>query len=83
MPEMLPLISALVLVLAAEFVNGWNDAPNAIATIISTKVLSPIHALMMASVLSILRAPTGGAAVSAPMGQEIVKRPVTEVTACL
>jgi hypothetical protein len=34
---LLPLV--LVLVLAAEFTNGWNDAPNAIATVVSTRVL--------------------------------------------
>jgi len=38
-----PLVLVLLMVLAAEFVNGWNDAPNAIATVISTRVLSPFH----------------------------------------
>ena len=28
------------LILAAEFVNGWTDAPNAIATVVSTRVVS-------------------------------------------
>jgi len=31
----------LLLILAAEFVNGATDAPNAIATVVSTRVLSP------------------------------------------
>jgi PiT family inorganic phosphate transporter len=35
----------LLLILGAEFVNGWTDAPNAIATVVSTKVLSPAKAL--------------------------------------
>jgi len=51
-----PLIVVLLLVLAAEFVNGWNDAPNAIATVVSTRVLSLVYALMMASVLNVLGA---------------------------
>ncbi len=51
-----PLIVVLLLVLAAEFVNGWHDAANAIATVVSTRVLSPVYALMMASVLNVLGA---------------------------
>ena len=31
----------LLLVLAAEFVNGSTDAPNAIATVVSTRVIVP------------------------------------------
>jgi len=40
----LALFVVLFLILAAEFTNGWNDAPNAIATVISTRVLSPFTA---------------------------------------
>lgn len=61
----------LLLILAAEFVNGWTDAPNAIATVISTRVLSPYQALVMASVLNILGA-MSGTAVAATIGKGIV-----------
>lgn len=67
-----PLITVLVLVLAAEFVNGLNDAPNAIATVVSTRVLRPYHALAMASVLNVLGAVLTGTAVAATIGQGIV-----------
>ena len=43
----------LALVLAAEFVNGWTDAPNAIATVVSTRVLRPYPAVAMATALNI------------------------------
>jgi inorganic phosphate transporter, PiT family len=33
------LIIVIGLILAAEFVNGWTDSPNAIATVVSTRVL--------------------------------------------
>ena len=42
----------LALVLAAEFVNGWHDASNAIATVVSTRVLSPRVAILMATVFN-------------------------------
>src|SRR3990170_2860533 len=55
------LIPVLLLVLAAEFVNGWTDAPNAIATVVSTRVLTPSVAVVMATGLNILGAMSGTA----------------------
>ncbi len=65
------ILVVLGLVLAAEFVNGWTDAPNAIATVVSTRVLSPIRALLLASALNILGA-LSGTAVAATIGKGIV-----------
>lgn len=45
-----------LLVLGVIFVNGWTDAPNAIATAISTRVLRPRVAIAMAVVLNFLGA---------------------------
>ncbi len=67
------LIIALVLVLAAEFVNGWTDAPNAIATVVSTRVLSPSQAVIMAAVLNIVGALVTGTAVATTIGTGIVR----------
>ncbi len=67
------LVVALLLVLAAEFVNGWTDAPNAIATVVSTRVLSPSQAVIMAAVLNIVGALVTGTAVAATLGQGIVR----------
>ncbi len=55
------LIVVLLLVLAAEFVNGWTDAPNSIATVVSTRVLSPRAAILMATVLNALGVMSGTA----------------------
>lgn len=76
MPEMallLPLLPVLFLVLAAEFVNGWTDSPNAIATVVSTRVLSPGQAVVMAAVLNIVGALVTGTAVATTIGTGIVK----------
>jgi len=62
----------LLLVLGAEFVNGWTDAPNAIATVVSTRVLTPAKAVVMASVLNMLGA-MSGTAVAATIGKGIVE----------
>jgi PiT family inorganic phosphate transporter len=66
------LVVTLLLVLAAEFVNGWTDAPNAIATVVSTRVLKPSQAVVMAAVLNIVGAIVTGTAVAATIGQGIV-----------
>jgi PiT family inorganic phosphate transporter len=76
----LTLVTVVVLglVLAAEFVNGWTDAPNAIATVVSTRVLSPPKALIMAVVLNTLGT-MSGTAVAATIGQDIVRPDVITV----
>ncbi len=73
------LIIVLALVLAAEFVNGWTDAPNAIATVVSTRVLKPQTAVVMASILNILGA-MSGTAVAATIGKGIVKPEIINLT---
>lgn len=81
MPLAIPagLIPVLLLVLAAEFVNGWTDAPNAIATVVSTRVLSPGRAVIMATGLNIAGVTLGGTAVAATIGTGIVRPEVIDV----
>jgi len=67
-----PLIFVLVSVLAAEFVNGWTDAPNAIATVVSTRVLAPRTAVLMATVGNVVGA-MSGTAVASTIGRGIIK----------
>lgn len=62
-----PLLAVLLLVLGAEFVNGWTDAPNAIATVVGTRSLSPRWALLMASVFNLVGV-FSGTAVAATIG---------------
>ncbi|CAM3166497.1 inorganic phosphate transporter [Lactiplantibacillus plajomi] len=50
------LIITIVLVMGVIFVNGWTDAPNAIATAVSTRVLRPNVAIGMAVVMNFLGA---------------------------
>jgi len=50
------LVIVVALLLGVIFVNGWTDAPNAIATAVSTRVMSPSTAVKMAVVLNFLGA---------------------------
>ena len=42
-----------------EFANGWTDAPNSIATVVSTRVMRPMAAVGMAAVLNLVGALAG------------------------
>lgn len=48
------LAITVALTLGVVLVNGWTDAPNAIATCVSTKSISPKAAIMMAAVFNFL-----------------------------
>ncbi len=65
------LAVALLGVLAAEFVNGWTDAPNAIATVVSTGVMTARQAIVMAVVMNTAGA-MAGTEVAATVGNGIV-----------
>ncbi len=48
------LLVTVVLVLLVIMINGWTDAPNAIATCVSTKAISPKKAVLMAAIFNFL-----------------------------
>ena len=48
------IIITVVLALAVVFINGWTDAPNAVATCISTRALSPKKAIVMAAIFNFI-----------------------------
>lgn len=50
------LVISITLVLGVIFVNGWTDAPNAIATVVSTRCMSPRNAVIMAIILNTIGA---------------------------
>ena len=43
------LVVVIVLAIAFDYINGFHDAANSIATIVSTKVLSPFQAVLWAA----------------------------------
>lgn len=48
------LLVTVLLTLAVVLVNGWTDAPNAIATAISTRAIAPRPAIIMAAIFNFL-----------------------------
>lgn len=56
---LLILIAVIAVALAFEFINGFHDCANAIATVVSTKVLSPKQAVLYGATLEFIGALTG------------------------
>ena len=48
------IIIVVALVCGSIFVNGWTDAPNAIATVVSTRVLNPKIAIVLGALFNLL-----------------------------
>lgn len=54
MPELSGLLLVtVVLALLFDFSNGWHDCANAVATVVSTRVLSPLTAVLLAGALNV------------------------------
>src|SRR5215211_3777186 len=70
-PALVVLAAIIALGLAFDFVNGFHDTANAIATSVATRVLSPGQAVSMAAVLNVVGALTG-TAVASTVGRGIV-----------
>lgn len=58
--------------LVFDFINGFHDAANAIATVVATKVLSPLTAVIFAAILNFAAAFWGNHAVSGTIAKGIV-----------
>lgn len=65
------VVLVVVLGLVFEYVNGFHDAANAIATVVATRVLTPTQAVIMAGSLNLVGALTG-VAVAKTVGSGIV-----------
>jgi PiT family inorganic phosphate transporter len=66
------LIVVIILTLAFEFSNGWHDAANSIATVVSTRVLTPFRAVVWAAFWNFIAAFFFGTAVASTIGKGMV-----------
>ncbi|GHG96821.1 inorganic phosphate transporter [Comamonas sp. JC664] len=70
------LLAAVILIVAValifDFINGFHDAANSIATVVSTRVLSPNLAVAWAAFFNFVAAFGGGVHVANTMGKGII-----------
>lgn len=69
------VIVVIVLALAFDYINGFHDTANAIATVVGTKVLTPTQALLMSASLNFVGAMLN-TEVASTIGKGIVKEGV-------
>ena len=76
----LSLVLAVVLIaLVFEYINGFHDTANSIATVVATKVLSPAQAVLLAAGTNLLGA-LAGTAVAKTIASGLVDTGVVQVT---
>ena len=66
------VLITVFLTLAFEFSNGWHDAANSIATVVSTRVLTPFRAVLWAAFWNFIAAFVFGTAVAQTIGKGLV-----------
>lgn len=67
------IIFTIALALLFDFINGFHDSANAIATVVATKVLSPVRAVGMAAVGNLIGPVFFSTAIAATIGKGILK----------
>src|SRR5471030_527328 len=70
---MFPVVAALVgVALVFDYINGFHDAANSIATVVSTRVLTPGRAVIWAAFFNFVAAFTFGTAVASTVGSGMI-----------
>ncbi len=73
------VIFTIVLAILFDISNGWNDSANAIATVVSTRVLTPTKAVILAATMNIIGAFLT-TAVAKTIGKDVVDpKAITEI----
>ena len=71
-PGAMLVLAIIVVALAFDFINGFHDAANSIATVVSTRVLSPSAAVVWAAVFNFIAVFLFGTAVAKTLGSGLV-----------
>ncbi len=72
MPTFDLVVIIVFIALVFDFVNGFHDAANSVATVVATRVLTPLQAVGLASVFNFLAAFFLGTGVAATIGKDFV-----------
>ena len=72
------VIFLVAVALVFDFINGFHDSSNSISTIVSTRVLSPRHAVLWAAFFNFIAAFFIGTQVAHTIGQGIIHRDIID-----
>ena len=70
------ITTIIVIAVLFDFVNGFHDAANSVATVVATRVLSPTQAVTMAATFNFLAAALLGTSVATTVGRGFVNTEV-------
>jgi len=76
-------ISICIVALIFDFLNGFHDAANSIATVVSTRVLSPRQAVLWAAFFNFVAAFVFGTAVAKTIGGGMIRLEMVNLTVIL
>src|SRR5437667_11385259 len=66
------VVGLIAVALFFDYINGFHDAANSIATVVSTRVLSPGQAVLWAAFFNFVAAFTFGTAVAQTVGAKMI-----------
>ncbi len=70
---LLGLIAIFALAVSFDYINGFHDTANAIATSVSTRALKPEHAIVLSATANFVGALVFGTAVATTIGSGVVQ----------
>src|SRR4030067_2701358 len=77
------VIFVIIVALFFDFVNGFHDAANSIATVVSTRVLPPKYAVIWAAFFNFVAAFTFGVGIAKTIGKGIIKPEIVDINVIL
>src|ERR671937_2444359 len=72
------VIAIVIVALVFDFINGFHDAANSIATVVSTRVLTPLQAVVWAAFFNFVAAFGFGVNVAKTVGKGVVEPSVVD-----
>src|SRR5258708_5737603 len=73
------IIFAVFIALVFDFLNGFHDAANSIATVVSTRVLTPMQAVIWAAFFNFIAAFLFGTNVAGTIGKGLIHAEVVDI----
>ena len=72
------VVCIIILALAFDYINGFHDAANSIATVVSTRVLTPLQAVVWAAFFNFVAAFGFGVQVATTVGKGVVEPAIVD-----
>src|SRR6478735_2800937 len=78
--ENVALVLVIIVALGFDFVNGFHDAANSIATVVSTRVLTPRQAVVWAATFNFIAFLVFGTHVATTIAKDVVDQDVLSIS---